>query len=625
MTITSAYNFVPLSPTVVCPEWAGAVSHDLPLDGGLCAELVVEWENHTPLLVGDERCQGDTNNAGVQRVRPFRHPDGIPALPGSALRGMVRNVLEIASFSRMRLLDDRALSIRDFTNAGRAYRERLVGGRPPDQRVGAQPLAKAGWLWFDGADWRLCTTDSYRVQHSLIMSRFGIGNADWRNTDPTWTPSARTKYALLHASPALGGSMAVWFVPGTTRVHDHTTPGGPPLHLAYQSVDRIDPRGAGAQPVPGAKEGVLVVAGQPNPRKHMEFVFVDSPASATSVIVDKAVFSRFAQLHDDPEGDWRQLWEVRAVAGQRVPVFHLTENSRVTAIGLAQMMRLPGRKTVGEMLRSQYAGTPETKSDFATTLFGAVSDEPGTSLRGRIAFGDARLVVRRQDASPTLTVMGPPKPQYYPNYLEQDAPNGQGLPASYRTILSRDAKIRGWKRYPVRPLTEVQTAGVPQDTRPEVQVELHPLQEGLRFRHTIRLHNVHPVELGAVLWALTWGEHAELRHALGLGKSFGYGQMQASISSLEIRPNQDAAEPGADAVPSMTRYIEKFKQWMAQKVPDWAGSEVMTELLAMADPTLPQATRGNLSPLTLTVGARGVNEFADEKEHGYVLRRYSKT
>lgn len=41
LQITAAYNFVPLADKVVYPEWQDLVSHDLPLQDGLCAELEV--------------------------------------------------------------------------------------------------------------------------------------------------------------------------------------------------------------------------------------------------------------------------------------------------------------------------------------------------------------------------------------------------------------------------------------------------------------------------------------------------------------------------------------------------------------------------------------------------------
>lgn len=99
-TITASYNFVPLSSWVHIPEWAAAVSHDLPFEDGLCGELSIEIIAETPILIGSEKA------AGSGAVHPCRLPDGAYAIPGASLKGMIRNVLEIAAFGRMRAVDD---------------------------------------------------------------------------------------------------------------------------------------------------------------------------------------------------------------------------------------------------------------------------------------------------------------------------------------------------------------------------------------------------------------------------------------------------------------------------------------------------------------------------------------
>ena len=60
-TIPSPYNFVPLSPNVVQPEWGKArgmtnqaLSHDAPLQDGLSGSLEITLTNHTPLLIAGE-------------------------------------------------------------------------------------------------------------------------------------------------------------------------------------------------------------------------------------------------------------------------------------------------------------------------------------------------------------------------------------------------------------------------------------------------------------------------------------------------------------------------------------------------------------------------------------------
>ena len=642
MTITSAYNFVPLASKVVCPEWATQVSQDLPLPGGVCAEIRVRWTNHTPLLIGSGRDDQDLNPEGVQRVRPFQHPDGTPALPGSSLRGMLRNVIEIASFSRMMLVDDTDLSIRDFTNIKNDYMQRLVTNGADDPKVGASPKAHSAWLWLDGVNWRVKEVGSCRVQQSDISKEYFLHNPQlWRTGGQQWCPTAREKYEALWSCPAAAGDrgpLRCWYqVDDGKTPKEHASKGSKSfrpksIYLKYRLVTMLWSASPSADvpPLPSASKGVLVVTGQPGPSKHMEFVFEPPPGrEATSVIVDKAVFNRFQRVHGSPDGDWKLLWEARALRGEAVPVFVLKDpnTGKPSAIGLAQMMRLPGKHSIGQMLQAHYKDAEGL--DFATTLFGRVADSPNDILRSRVAFGDARLASRLETnyPAPKVTVLGQPKPGFYPNYLVQDEHNGTLQNGQYNTALSSDPRLRGWKRYPVRNQDEVQEVPPPDGANAELKVELHPLGAA-NFENTIRLHNVTPQELGAVLWALTWGGGSHLRHALGMGKGFGYGQVQAAMIALDVRPNEPAGgqSDGADNQPldaRVSEFIGKFTSFMRAQVPEWDTSAELLELLAMANPDLPQANRSKLKPMELTVGTRNTNQFADAKKGGQVLPPYS--
>ena len=97
------YRFVPLSGLVLLPDWGAQASHDHPFRDGVSGELDVALHCHTPLCLGGEQTAStDTTPA---RVSMFRTPDGEPAIPGSSLKGMLRNVLAIAAFARFRQVE----------------------------------------------------------------------------------------------------------------------------------------------------------------------------------------------------------------------------------------------------------------------------------------------------------------------------------------------------------------------------------------------------------------------------------------------------------------------------------------------------------------------------------------
>ncbi len=595
--ITSAYNFSPLR-SVWSPGWHELVSQDVPLMDGLCAELDVSLTNHTPLLVGG------SESTDPQRKGFHRHPDGIPAIPGSSLRGMVRNVMEILTHSRMQFIDDRALSLRDLNL--QAYKARFQ--QPPE----------AGWLRFDAEaqQWVIHLVDLGRIDYAdMSLTTFhGQIYKAWKEASDDDKRKAVLKYR------AIGRPPRVRLRPvdaGRDRIPAYEICGPGNLVKTGYVVFTGQPGGMDADPDPSAHR---------KHNKHREFVFVDREEQQR-VKVPGPVMQRFLQVHDQSD-DWRYLSSADSVLQRMgVPVFFHREPSKrdttgaVASMGLAMMYRIPGKRTLGEIARAQQ-NAEANGPDFVETLFGAI--ESGTSdkssRRSRVSFGDLRWagpgpLPQLADArfqQPTL--LGQPKPSFYPSYIVQSQQHGQ-VQKEYRTILSDNAELRGWKRYPVRPLPMV-TLNPANPDNANVNVRLEPLAAGQQFNGRIRLHNVKPEELGAVLWCLSWGGNPGLRHSLGMGKPFGFGQVALTVEKVHIRAN-DPTQPGEVTA---EQAVEAFESWMSSQAPNWR--EELVDLLAMANPSL--ADLNKLRPLNLNMKARQGNEFNEAKAQRHALQPYSQ-
>lgn len=623
--ITAPYNFVPLSGWIYTPPWADRVSHDLPFRDGVSGTLTLALTAHTPLLVGGEQRPATKEAAG--EVRPFRLPDGRYAIPGSSLKGMIRNVLEIAAFGKLRLLDDRWLSVRDLTAGAR----RVYGSRLTEEvkRNTYRPLAKAGWLTLgagaEGPEWRLRPCAYARVQQEeLIAWGRGIGvAAPEKIKERRVAQAAKEKYALW------GDTVETTFDLEPERDHDHTKPGRPPLLLRYALA-----KGLGR----GKREGRVVFTGQPCDNdgrrpgcKHMEFVFFDEAAEERAVTEE--VMRGFLQVHEASD-DW-QWWRGRLRSGARVPVFYLEERGEVASLGLAMMYRLPYLHSIGATVDHTHPDhRGDWRYDLPELLFGTVNDEerpvapgglgPKRSLKGRVQLGlavaeGAPKVIEELPA----TILNGPKPSFLPNYLRQGGRTGN----EYRNYSDDDAEIRGWKRYPVRPAAKLQPLTPDQEKNHATQIRLHPLAAGTRFTARVHFHNLQPEELGALLWALEWGGRPELRHALGMGKPFGFGQLSIAVAgSPTLRAN--SGEPL-----TLAGYRERFVAGMEQaygaaqhaagvaRPQPWAESEQLRQLIAMADPAHAPGQPGKLAHLRLSAHPR-VNEFVDAKKAGAVLADY---
>ena len=636
--ITAPYGFVPLSEKVVCPEWVQPTGenlvapplHDVPFRDGICGTLEIEIEAETPIFTAaaeQDKAKSDSF---------FRLPDKRYALPGSLLRGAFRNVVEIATFGRLvERVNDHRYAVRDLQN--RALYGNYMADIVRDPRTGKQepmPLVNAGWLvrqaGEDGERYTIEVCDLAKIEY-LKLEQIAAGRGV--RFRPGQKQSAVAKYEA-------------W---GNTSREVK-------VGVQFQRPDRVGirvmpSRYGKVDTVPGVATGDLVFTGQPsqwNPdrtgqrrrgnAKHHDFVFLRTQTPRT-IEMSKRVFQDFEFAHSDsgqqhnlgrsetPNEEWG-YWKEKFERGQRVPVFFLADDDGggVKCFGLAMMFRLPYKHSIGEAVRNaqrQFASAPGLPLDFADGLFGTVRGDrtsKSVALKGRVAFSHALLDGPEPKPLPAVkVVLGQPKASYYPNYVEQDlAVPGSNPGPSYVTWQDEHGRPRGWKRY--RPLTETWQPEPPSgaDGRPlsldKVASVFRPLPKGVRFKGKVHVHNVRPVELGALLWAIELGGDGEARHALGYARPLGYGRCRVSV-----RASRDLLDVGGGAV-DLAACKEAFEEYMGREVNGWRQTDQIRELLALAHPVAPKDARyQRLDP------GRRVNEFVEAKKDGLALPAVSVT
>ncbi|WP_284180408.1 TIGR03986 family CRISPR-associated RAMP protein [Rhabdaerophilum sp. SD176] len=591
--VHTPYNFVPLSPYVFEPTWAESISHDLPFKDGLSGIISFNVISVTPLLVGGKRKQA--NNSQPGRVEFCRLPDGDHRyfIPGSSLRGMVRNVLEIASFSRMKAVDNRRFSLRDLSGGMQQLYNRRMEERPDDGFV-----FRAGWLRYDTnkAIWIITPCEYGRIPANQI----GIHNVRKFEHQPVGA-----KYTAVRK--AMNGDGL------NSRLEGH-------FQIVENGKSDVRKLIIVSKDVRGAFPGTVVLTGQPNAEKKKEFVFFNENATK-SVAVSAEVMREFRDIHEtaaasaDPfsakqrDGggeEAKSTWDYFK-GKERIPVFFHTQNNKVVSLGLARMYKVPARQTIHDLLGQEHLN--QAKLDLAEAIFGRIAAPDGattdtvafTGLKGRVSFGHAVLAsqIIPQAVEQRPAILSTPKPSFAPAYLVQP----QGNPAtgelkhgaSYSSY-EDSATLRGWKRYPVRPLAAARTpAPIPPALVDKLtqQVVLKTLPEAMTFSGELRVHNLRPMELGALLWAMTWGGNTALAHALGMGKPFGFGQVRFQLNPEKLQYNLSRAD--GEKAPSLTELLKTFEDVMEAFIQSkglkagdepigWKDSDQIMALTAMADP-----------------------------------------
>lgn len=505
--ITAPYNFVPLNDKIFYPPWASEDIlkniHDVPFEDGESGVIELEVTAKSPIFIKDgknpnEFCYFINENGGKEYY-----------IPATSIKGMIRNVLEIMSFGKIRIDESKHknyLGVRDMTD-----RNNLVG------------VAK-------GCGFLVKNDNGYMIEDCVDIRTISLRNDSGYN-EIEKLKTAEDKYKKF------GFLREINFTPYDEKL---TNKFGKIIIIKRAKFDRH------------GQKGILVFTGKIDKKRH-EFVFAKN---GKKIQLDKNVFEDFKKVYFDNEDSIDgQYWKEQFNKGMPVPIFYMGNDIKITAIGLTQLFKLAYKKTIFEAAKQL---GDETKFDLAETIFGTVRGDK--ALRGRVYFSHLKSSFERFEA-PKEGVFGTPNPSYYPNYLEQ-RPNG-----SYITLMDKEAKIRGYKRYPLH--EDVERLSVGNDNE-KMKVKFKPLSANTVFKGKIVFHNLKKVEIGALLSAITFhGRSDKFMHNIGFAKPYGYGKIDIKLTLKELKYSQD-------------EYLKEFEKQMNEFVPNWLNTKQLTELCAMA-------------------------------------------
>lgn len=224
--------------------------------------------------------------------------------------------------------------------------------------------------------------------------------------------------------------------------------------------------------------------------------------------------------------------------------------------------------------------------DLAECIFGTIDGK--YPLRGRVQIGNALCTreVNDNEKEPATGMLGQPKSSYYPYYLKQDSTK------PVKTWNSKDIEIAGRKRYRIHSVNHVSQLPRGNDNS-KMTKHLNLLPAGLTFNCEIRLHNIKPVELGALLSALTFHGNSDMcHHNIGMGKCRGFGRLEISNITLDLEANKK----GVKVSDKLNDYMKVFELEMTKfikgansgNMTGWLNSKQVSMLLAIAtDHTTP--------------------------------------
>jgi len=452
-----------------------------------------------------------------------------PVIPGGSLRGMLRQLLEIVSYSRMdknrisnRKLFFRSMdtsSLKDFYQ-GVMKKKCIFGGfyRKIDGGFKILPC-------------RVVIVDEEVLDKNLKDLHEG--------DEPSKTPKWIDEFHQYQR---------VWVkVPANDKVEEI-------------SVVKNE----------GWHEGVFVKSGYMEKKKR-EFVFLLPSDRAKPVSISKQTLDVFydeQQITKWQEEAFPKNTPKDSCRGRNGylqtnpkdeigdPVFFLSKDSgskrEVVFLGRAQMFRLPFDYTIHDFIPETICNSESV--DLADAMFSFISKyrsvrtqqgHKAHAYASRVAVTDATLVsygekglwFNEKDRT-VPPILASPKPTAFQHYLVQTTPDTSGL-RHYSSKPVRDTVLRGVKVYwhqGKRKLADLK----PLPNSPNVDAngnveasstqhtQMYPVNEHVTFKFCIYFENLTDVEFGALCWTLHPVSDPESKaedycHSLGMGKPFGMG------------------------------------------------------------------------------------------------------
>lgn len=522
---TAPYNFIPLNkqfvPSPLSPE-GGFIDMDRYYSDRNSGYIDITVTNRTPLYIRSVSKMGSES----EYINPlFFSPAQVCSIPGSSLRGAIRNIFEIVTFGRFGFAENKTFYYRTIASKSKKLRSSYgckMTDRDASGNTGRYKM-KAGLLYKKGRDYYIKTTEFKPIEIK---------------------DSAKKIIEACH---------------GEIR--------------KSQNFYRIN------------DDKYIVISGDMKGKKHDWIVYPNKDVGVQNSEKDIIISEKDIREYKDDKtrGNVRDIFD----NVENVPIFYVQwqdshGKSRIS-LGHTPMFRLAYEKTVFDHIYyppieasiTEDESSMQPEYDLTEVVFGNEYDHAG-----RVFFEDAMLSEEDKDKVcediKIPMILSGPKPTSVQLYLEQKSDDIEVLESYNDSALIRGNKLY-WHRNvdfeerkvsydigkkdlrkkiekaiqndgcdPKKYIKEnsdkfdIELQGLPEKAKKIIIETIRPLSEakkdekqhtiispisvGAKFKGTIRFENLSDIELGALLFSINIKDG--LCHKLGMGKPLGLGSVK---------------------------------------------------------------------------------------------------
>lgn len=499
-----------------------------------------------------------TKEERERRTNFFNHLTTLePILPGSSLRGMLRNLVEIVSFSKIeRVSGDQKLFFR------------AVATDPSKDSLAAKykyfvkpEVIKAGYLREENGNWYIYPAKSIKGVTFAWVRESDLDLPDFLKFDDA---SYHPQYVQVSYSSGMDNSDRA----KRTFADDVNIPEAYPMN-----------------------QGILVTSGnmkladEASPRRNHCLVF-EIDTNTERLKIDDVAIQHYCNALTDFQKDIPFNEELGVLKNNR-PIFYSIhqQNNVVGFFGQSPNFRIPYSIESNGQASTALNFLPEklrdsSLVDIADAIFGYVGKDKQKvkeeSCAGRVFFEDAKTDEELPLQTIKPKILGSPKTTTFQHYLVQPDASRKNL-KHYANKPNQETVIRGHKLYWRKgnvSLDQVRERDLDKLRKGKKQItEIKPIKAGTIFTFDISFENLSKVELGALLWVLSLSSDKaqglgigktgeQYCFSLGMGKPLGMGAVkidyQLHLSDRPQRYNQlfDQNSWAAPEKPNSQQFIK---------------------------------------------------------------------
>ena len=578
--VGAPYNFV--SPSKQVYEYkAGALNghHELK-EEGYTGEIAYEITAETPIIVDS----GKKDNNGRSMGEFHKNAEGKYSIPGSTMRGLIRNNVQILGLSGIGDdIDDYNLMYRNVAGGldGKRYNEILgskqlrINAGNKSYAVGVLLNVHAGYVKNENGTYTIYQTciDSIKKEFQgmnyYVLSERNIVS-DYLQSQKLHKPFSydfflqNGKSILQHEFVAFRKEVKenrrVDYIGVKNKAYKPYIE-----EVSYEIANLKDVTKVG---MPGKykNKGYVVSTGAMNKKKAV-YIIPEIDMKKESIKIPPKDIEAFNIDINKRENSLKQFGGREFFdlpeEGKMRPVFYIQKGSRLY-FGFTPRLRMFYDNSIKEGLSKAHKGN---KTDYCKAMFGFASDKK--SFKSRLSFSDAVVSSKTQEEQTKKVILAEPKPTSYLDYLK--AIEGKGV-----TYNNDDFELRGIKQYWLHKEADPGTFDI---KREKVASGIRPLEKGTKFTGKVRFQNLTKDELGLLLWSIQLKPESQMN--LGKAKAFGYGRISLKIKEAKVINLQKAYNTAGvlDMNPYEDINIEDMIGCYKETINKFLGTRKIDELL----------------------------------------------